>query len=93
MLQVLTHPNLSHQFVLVSVHTGQLTNMSKSELKTIGKLEGVDVSESILNMRINNKFGESEDFSTKMEGVSESGLLPLLRSKGLDRLQAGQENS
>jgi len=43
-LQILAHSDLPHQLVLVSVHTSQLTNVSESELKTIGKLESIDVS-------------------------------------------------
>lgn len=27
MFEILTHPDLSHEFILVSVHTSQLTNM------------------------------------------------------------------
>lgn len=38
MFDVLTHSDLSHKLVLVSVHSSQLTNMGKDVLKAIGKL-------------------------------------------------------
>ena len=38
MFDILTHSDLSHKLVLVSVHSSQLTDMSKDVLKTISKL-------------------------------------------------------
>ena len=38
MFDVFAHSDLSHKLVLVSVHSSQLTNMSKGVLKTISKL-------------------------------------------------------
>ena len=38
MFDVFTHSDLSHELVLVSVHSSQLTNMSKGVLKTISQL-------------------------------------------------------
>ena len=38
MFEILTHSNLSHQLVFVSVHTSQLTNMSKCILYAISQL-------------------------------------------------------
>ena len=35
MLQILAHPDLSHQLVFVSVHSSQLTHMSKYILQSI----------------------------------------------------------
>jgi len=61
--------------------------VSESELKTIGKLESIDVSESVLNVRVDDEFRETEDFSTQVESVSESRLLSFFRGKGLDGLQ------
>jgi len=87
MLQILAHSNLPHQLVLVSVHTGELTDVSESELKTIGELESVDVSESILNVRVDDEFRESKDFSTQVESVSESRLLSFFRRESLDGFQ------
>ncbi len=37
-LEVLAHSDLSHQLVLISVHSSQLSNMSKYVLKSISKL-------------------------------------------------------
>lgn len=39
MFQVLAHTNLSHQFVLVTVHSCQLTHMSKDVLQTVCQLK------------------------------------------------------
>jgi hypothetical protein len=36
---------------------------------------------------VDNELCQSQDFSTEMEGVSESGSLSLLGREGLDRLQ------
>jgi hypothetical protein len=36
---------------------------------------------------VDNELGQSQDFSTQVEGVSESGSLSLLGSESLDRLQ------
>ena len=38
-------------------------------------------------MGVDNELGQSQDFSTEMESVSESGSLSLLGRKSLDRLQ------
>lgn len=35
MLQVFAHSDLSHQLVLVSIHTSQLTHMSENVLQSI----------------------------------------------------------
>lgn len=39
MLQVFTHPDLSHQLVLVAVHASQLTHMSENVLQPISQLQ------------------------------------------------------
>jgi hypothetical protein len=36
---------------------------------------------------VDNELGQSQDFSTEMESISESGSLSLLGREGLDRLQ------
>ena len=102
MLQVLAHPDLSHQSVLVTVHPCELTHMREDVLKAVGELEGVYVSETVLDVRVYHQFGESEDFSAKMEGVTwrhisylfnyfnkntESGLLSFFGGQGLHWLQ------
>lgn len=35
MFQILAHPDLPHQFVLVAIHASQLTNMGKDILQSI----------------------------------------------------------
>lgn len=39
MLQVLAHPDLSHQLVLVAIHASQLTHMGKDVLQAICQLQ------------------------------------------------------
>jgi hypothetical protein len=50
----------------------------------LAKLTSVD---NHLNMGVDDKLGESQNFSAEVESVSESGLLSLLRRQRLDRLQ------
>lgn len=52
--------------------------MSKYVLKGICELECVDVSETELDMSIDDELCEAQDFSAQMEGVSKTGLLTLL---------------
>jgi hypothetical protein len=47
-------------------------------LNGIGELEGIHVSETILNMSVDDKFSQTKNFSTQVEGVSETRFLPLL---------------
>lgn len=39
MFQILAHPDLPHQFVLVAIHASQLTNMGKDILQSICQLQ------------------------------------------------------
>mmetsp|Transcript_3343 Transcript_3343/g.8103 ORF Transcript_3343/g.8103 Transcript_3343/m.8103 type:complete len:350 (-) Transcript_3343:723-1772(-) len=87
MLQILAHPNLTHQPILVPVHPRQLSDVCEDVLKTVCKLECVYVSETILNVRIYHQLGQSQNFPTKMERVAKTGLLALLGCEGLHRLQ------
>lgn len=87
MFEILAHSDLSHEFVLVAVHTSELAYVGKCVLQTIGKLEGINVAKTILNMRVNNKFGESKYLSTKMEGIAKTRLLSLLRCECFHWLQ------
>ena len=61
--------------------------MREGELQTIRKLERIDISKPILNMRVDDQLGKSQYFSNQMECVSESRLLSLLCGKSLDRFQ------
>lgn len=86
-LEILAHTDLLHKLVLVSIHTGQLTDVREHVLKTISKLESVDVTESELNVGVNNELGETKNFSAKVESVTESRLLSLLGRKSLNGLE------
>lgn len=97
MFQIFAHPHLTHELqggseslknskdvtnlILVSVHSGQRADMSEDVLKGIGKLERIDVSEAKLNVRVHDQFGKTQNFTTKMECVSESRFLSLLRGQ------------
>ena len=64
--------------VLVPIHSRQSANMCEDVLDGIGKLEGVDISEAILDMGVNNELGQTKDFSAQVERVSEARLFSLL---------------
>ena len=87
MLEILAHANLPHELVLVSVHSGELSNVSKHELKSIGELERVDIAEAVLNVRVDDELSEAQDLTAEMESVSETRLLALLGRERLDGLQ------
>mmetsp|Transcript_31758 Transcript_31758/g.36107 ORF Transcript_31758/g.36107 Transcript_31758/m.36107 type:complete len:278 (-) Transcript_31758:415-1248(-) len=72
MLKIFAHSDLSHQSVFVTIHTSELTNMCENILQTVSKLEGIDVTQPILDIRVDNQFHETQDFSTQMEGVTET---------------------
>lgn len=86
-LEILAHTDLLHKLVFISVHTGQLTDVSEHVLKTVSKLESVDITETELNVGVNNELGETKDFSTKVESVTKSRLLSLFGGKSLNGLQ------
>ena len=46
--EILAHPDLLHQLVLVTVHARQLAHVGKDVLKAVGKLERVDVVQAVL---------------------------------------------
>ena len=72
MLDVFAHSDLSHDSVLVTINTGQLTQMCIHVLKTIIELESINVSQTILNVTVDDKFYDSENLSTQVEGVTET---------------------
>ena len=78
MFQILTHSDLSHQLVLVSVHSRELTNVSKCVLQSISQLESIHVSQSVLNMGVYNQLCETENLTTQVKGISKSRFLSLL---------------
>lgn len=73
--------------VLVAVHAGEGTDMSEDILQGIGKLKSIDVAKPELDMCINDKLGEPQDFTTQMESISKTRLLAFLGCERLDGLQ------
>lgn len=63
MLDILCHSYLSHDSVLVPVNTCKLSQMSVHVLKTVVELESVNVSQSVLNVTVNDQFDYSENLS------------------------------
>ena len=70
--------SVSTNLVLITVHSGQSTDMGEDVLNGICKLERIDVAESELHMGVNNQLGQPQDLATEMEGIAETRLLPLL---------------
>jgi pyrimidine operon attenuation protein/uracil phosphoribosyltransferase len=79
-LQVFRHSDLSHELVLVTVHARKGTNVREDILKGIRELEGVDIAQPVLDMSINDELRQAQNFSTQVESISETRLLPLFRS-------------
>lgn len=86
MLQVLASTDLVHQFVFIPVHTSELANMVESIEYAIGELEGIDIAETILNLRVDNELGQAEDLAHEMESIAEAGLFAFFGGEGFDRL-------
>jgi hypothetical protein len=59
--------------------------MGEDVLNGIGELEGIDISETVLNVSVNDELGQTKNFSAQMEGVSETRLLSLLRRQSPGR--------
>src|SRR5699024_535451 len=78
MLQVFAGSDLMHELVLVSVHAGELTDMVECVENAVGQLEGINVAQAVLDLRIDDKLSQSQNLSHQVERVSESGLLSLL---------------
>lgn len=86
MFQIFAHSNLSHQFVFVSIHSRQLADVSENILQTVGQLEGVHVVQTILNVRIDDQFGETQNFTAQMESCKGKE-----KKNSLDQLLWGYE--
>ena len=71
-LEVLAHPDLAHQTVLIPIHPRQLSHMGERILEAVCQLECVNVAESVLDVRIYNQLGEAEDFTGQVERISEA---------------------
>ena len=57
MLQILTHTYLPHQPIFVPVHASELTDVVECVLQPVRKLVGINVTETVLDMRVDDKFG------------------------------------
>ena len=87
MFQILAHSDLFHQFVLVTVHSGELTDVSKGVLESVCQLKCVRVRQAVLDVGIDDELGEPQNLSAQMERVSEPRLLSLFGRQRFDRLQ------
>ena len=87
MFQVLAETDLTHELVLVAVHARELSDMGKNVLKAVGELKGVDVTESVLDVGVDNQFREAEDFATQVEGVSKTRFFAFFGREGFDGLE------
>ena len=56
-------------------------------LNTIGQLVGIDVSEPVLHVRVDNQLGQAKDLAAEVECVPEARLLALFGGERLHRLQ------
>jgi len=54
MFEILAHSDLSHESVFISVHACELSDVREDILNTISELKSINVSETILHMRIYN---------------------------------------
>ena len=63
--------------VFIAIHPGQCTNVTKDVLKGVGKLKCINVSKTELDVSVDNKLGQAENFTTQMEGISKAGFLAL----------------
>ena len=86
-LQVLAHPDLSHQPVLVAVHARELADVRKDVLKSVGELECIDVAQPVLHDGVDNQLGQPQDLARQVERVAEARLFALLGRQRLDRLE------
>jgi hypothetical protein len=48
--EILSHTYLPHQTILITIHTCKLAYMGKDVLKTVSKLESLNVTQAILDM-------------------------------------------
>ncbi len=77
MLDVFGHANLSHEAILVSIHTCEVANVRENVLQTICQLESLDMTKTVLYMWVDDEFDHTENFSAKMERISKSTFLSL----------------
>jgi hypothetical protein len=87
MLDIFRHSDLPHDSVLVPVNTRKLTQVSIHVLQTVVELESINISQSELDVTVNDKFDYPKDLSAQVEGVSETGSLTLFGCEGFDWFQ------
>mmetsp|Transcript_24864 Transcript_24864/g.68548 ORF Transcript_24864/g.68548 Transcript_24864/m.68548 type:complete len:225 (+) Transcript_24864:1077-1751(+) len=87
MLQVFAGSNLTHQPILVTIHSRQLAHVIKGILQPVRQLVSIDVRQSELYMGINHEFGQAQNLSHEMKGVSKPGFLSFLGCQSLGWLQ------
>ncbi len=83
MLEILAGSNLTHRAVLVSIDTGECGDVIEQILQAVSKLEGIDGTETELNVRIDDKLHDTAQLAHQVEGVTETTLLSLF---GCERL-------
>lgn len=66
-LQIFAHSDLSHQLVLVAIHSRQLPNVSEDVLQSVGKLESVHVVQPILDVGVNDELSQAKNLTTQVE--------------------------
>eukprot|EP01137_Pigoraptor_chileana_P034039 Opistho-2@25961 len=86
-LEILAHANLPHELVLVAVHARELAHVTENVLESVRQLEGVDVAQPILHVRVHNELGHPKNLSAEVKGVAETRLLTLLGRERLDGLE------
>lgn len=67
MLQILAHPDLPHELVLVSVHAGELADVREDVLQPVSQLERVHVVQAVLDVRVHYQLCETEDLAAQVE--------------------------
>mmetsp|Transcript_3880 Transcript_3880/g.8478 ORF Transcript_3880/g.8478 Transcript_3880/m.8478 type:complete len:333 (+) Transcript_3880:5507-6505(+) len=86
-LEILAHTDLAHQPILVAIHARQLADVRKNILQAVCQLIGVNVAQSILNVRVDDELRQPENLAAEVEGIAEARLLALLGRERLDGLQ------
>jgi hypothetical protein len=61
--------------------------MCENVLQGVSQLEGIDITETELDVCVNDEFGEAKDFAAEVKGVSESRFLSLFSGQSLDGFQ------
>ena len=60
------------------VHARELADVREGVLQAVRKLEGVDVAEPVLHVRVDDELRQAQDLARQVEGVAEARLLALL---------------